>query len=148
MYLEFILPLIGALVLVGWMASGAWALRPAATDRAQLSHTSSLAAAQAARGLTRNGLIGALTVVVVGFLAVRVLFELPGWFQWAWAIGIALAAYIVWRVALLWPTAEAESTLRATITSHGMRPVRLPWVMILVGAALLGLWFLPPLLLF
>lgn len=149
MYQELVMPLIGALVLVGWVISCAWALRPAATDRAQPATAShSLASSRAARGITRNGLLGALVTAVVGFLAIRILFELPGWAQLAWVVAGILTAYIVVRVTLLWPNARLEQERRSVIAAHGMQPVRPPWAMIIAGVALVVLWVFPPAILF
>jgi hypothetical protein len=85
---------------------------------------------------------------VAAFLAVRLLFVLPGWFQLAWVLGLVAAAYVVWRVVVLWPTAQQERRLDDLITGHGMKSVGLPWTMIIVVIALLALWFVPPALLF
>lgn len=149
MFQELVMPLIGAFVLVGWVISCVWALRPAATDRAQPAPTGhSLASARATRGITRNGLLGALVTAVVGFLAVRLLFELSGWAQLAWVVAGILAAYVVVRVTLLWPNARLEQERRSVIAAHGLQPVRPPWAMIAIGIALVALWVLPPVVLF
>lgn len=156
MFQELIMPAFGGLVLVAWTASGAWALRPAATDRAlatagepgQPGQPPSPAAARATRGLTRNGLLGALVMVAVAFLLIRIFFELSGWFQLAWVIAGLAAAYIVWRIVLLWPDRHVEQQRRALLTAHGFQRVRPPWGMIIAAVALLAIWFLPPLLLF
>lgn len=147
---EALLPAIGTLLLIFWTASGAWALHPAKATAGESRDPAlaSLARARAARGRTRNGLLGAVLTVVAAFLAVRLLFVLPGWFQLAWVLGLVAAAYVVWRVVVLWPTAQQERRLDDLITGHGMKSVGLPWAMIIVVIALLALWFVPPLLLF
>lgn len=177
MFQTLILPVIGALLLLGWIASAVWALRPRVhaaagadaqvpaasaaglndaggapqqTDPTQQSSAphAALAHARAARGRTRGGLLGALLTVVAAFLAVRLLFELPGWFQLAWVLALVAAAWVVWRVVVLWPSAAQEEQLDELITGHGMKSVGLPWSAILTVVALLALWFVPPLLLF
>ena len=77
--LEALLPAIGALLLIFWTASGAWALRPAKATAGESRDPAlaSLARARTARGRTRNGLLGAVLAVVAAFLAVRLLFVLP-----------------------------------------------------------------------
>lgn len=151
MFQELIMPAFGALLLVGWTASGAWAVRPAATNRMlteQKTAGQDLAVARAARGLTRNGLLGALIMLGVAFMAVHLFFGLSGWFQLAWVIAALAAAYTVWRVTLLWPDRRVEQARRHIVTAHSMRPVRLPWGMITVAAALVAVWFVPPMILY
>ena len=120
----------------------------AAVPESPAAHRASLARARAARGRTRNGLLGAAVTVVVAFVAVRLLFVLPGWFQLAWVLGLVAAAYSIWRIVVLWPTAEQEKRLDDLITRHGMKSVGLPWTMIITLIVLLALWIVPPLLLF
>lgn len=169
MFQTLIVPAIGALLLLGWIASAAWALRPRvhaeaasaagpddAASAPQLTHPAqqagaphaALARARAARGRTRGGLLGALLTVVAAFLAVRLLFELTGWFQLVWVVALVSAAYVVWRVVILWPTGLQQRQLDDLITGHGMKSVGLPWTAIITVIALLALWFVPPLLLF
>jgi hypothetical protein len=85
---------------------------------------------------------------VAAFLVVRLLFELTGWFQLVWVLALVAAAYVVWRVVILWPSASQEEQLDELITGHGMKSVGLPWTAIITVIALLALWFVPPLLLF
>lgn len=175
MFQTLILPAFGALLLVGGVLSGAWAVRPrqdfapvlgaltaetetsgsgigtgtgTATGSGTLAPNQSAARARAARGRTRNGLLGALLVVAEAFLAVRLLFVLPGWFQLAWAVAVLAAAFVVWRVVVLWPAADDQRRLDDLLRAHGLRPVRLPWGLLVVVVLLLALWAVPPLLLF
>ena len=177
MFQTLIVPAIGALLLLGWIASAGWALRPRvhaeaavgsrvpaasaagpddAASAPQLTHPAqqagaphaALARARAARGRTRGGLLGALLTVVAAFLAVRLFFELTGWFQLVWVVALVSAAYVVWRVVILWPTGLQQRQLDDLITGHGMKSVGLPWTAIITVIALLALWFVPPLLLF
>ena len=177
MFQTLIVPAIGALLLLGWIASAAWALRPRvhaeagvdaqvraasaagpddAASAPQPTHPAqqagaphaALARARAARGRTRGGLLGALLTVVAAFLVTRLLFELTGWFQLVWVVALVSAAYVVWRVVILWPTGLQQRQLDDLITGHGMKSVGLPWTAIITVIALLALWFVPPLLLF
>lgn len=189
MFEGLVIPLIGALVLVGWLAPAAWALRPSHTQRADAvlaggpaagpaggpaggtaavsaggpsaddaphsggpTHGAtahphrSLADAKVARALTRSGLLGVPLTLLTGFLAVRLLFDLPGWFQLAWVAGILMAGFAMWRFVLLWPTDGREQNLRQVVAAHGMRPVGPPWAMIITGLVILALWIVPPFL--
>lgn len=173
MFQELIMPAFGALVLVAWTGSGAWALRPAATNRAlakalagpadptsdedphdthtpsgQQGQAQSSAAARVTRGLTRNGLLGVLVMIATAFLFIHVFFELAGWLQLAWVLAAIGAAYSTWRVTLLWPNRHVEQQHRDRLTAHGFQIVRPPWAMIFVAAALVAIWFLPPLILY
>ncbi|SMY11517.1 hypothetical protein [Brevibacterium jeotgali] len=163
MFQSIVIPLIGTVVLLGWLVPVAWALRPAQTRQADAlvadgpggaspsaadaptQQHSSLAGAKVARALTRNGLLGVPLAILTAFLVARLLFDLPGWFQLAWVVGILLAGYAIWRCALLWPSAGREEDLRSVVTAHGMRPVGLPWAMIVTALVVLAVWFLPPL---
>lgn len=105
----------------------------------------SLGDAKVARALTRKGLLGVPLAILTVFLVARLLFDLPGWFQLAWVLSILIAGYAMWRCVLLWPSAEREEDLRAVVTAHGMRPVGLPWALIITALVGLAAWFLPPL---
>lgn len=164
MFQSLVIPLIGTVVLLGWLVPVAWALRPAHTRQADAlvaggpggggppsaadvptQQHSSLADAKVARALTRNGLLGVPLAVLTVFLVARLLFDLPGWFQLAWVVSILIAGYAVWRCALLWPSAEREEDLLSVVTAHGMRPVGLPWAMIVTALVVLAVWLVPPL---
>ena len=163
MFQSIVIPLIGTVVLLGWLTPVAWALRPAHTLQADAlvaggsgdgassaagvptQQHRSLAGAKVARALTRNGLLGVPLTVLTAFLVARLLFDLPGWFQLAWVAGILIAGYAVWRWALLWPSAGREEDLRSVVTAHGMHPVGLPWAMIVTALVVLAVWFLSPL---
>lgn len=163
MFESLVIPLIGTVVLLGWLVPVAWALRPAHTRQADAlvaggsgdgfpsaaavpaQQHSSLAGAKVARALTRNGLLGVPLAVLTVFLVARLLFDLPGWFQLAWVVSILIAGYAMWRCALLWPSAGREEDLRSVVTAHGMRPVGLPWAMIVTALVVLAVWFVPPL---
>lgn len=142
MFAGLVMPLIGSFVLLGWMVPIAWALRPAHTHRAEAA--GSLAEAKAARALTRNGLLAVPLTALVAFLVTQTLFDLPGWFQLTWVLGILLAGYALWRCAMLWPTPQHEERLRRAVAAHGMRPVGLPWAMIVTALVVLVVWFVPP----
>lgn len=164
MFQSLFIPLVGTVVLLGWLAPVAWALRPSHTqradavlaggfadgspsaERAPTRQHSSLADAKVARALTRNGLLGVPLAVLTVCLVARLLFDLPGWFQLVWIAGILIAGYAMWRCALLWPSIGREEDLRSVVTAHGMRPVGLPWAMIITALVALALWFIPPLL--
>ena len=166
MFESLVIPLIGTVVLLGWLVPVAWTLRPAhtrhadalvacgsrggsvdgspsAADAPQHQH-SSLAGAKVARALTRNGLLGVPLTVLTVFLVARLLFDLPGWFQLVWVVSILIAGYAMWRCALLWPSVGREEDLRSVVTAHGMRPVGLPWAMIITALLVLAVWFVPP----
>src|SRR5699024_273346 len=98
-----------------------------------------LAEAKVARALTRNGLLGVPFAILSVVLVARLLFDLPGWFQLVWVVGILLSGYAMWRCALLWPASAREEALRTVVTAHGMKPVGLPWAMIITAAVLLVL---------
>lgn len=164
MFQSLVMPLIGTVVLLGWLVPVAWALRPAHTRQAdalvagrsggaggapsaagppQHPH-STLGAAKVARALTRNGLLGVPLAILTVFLVVRLLFDLPGWFQLVWVVCILVAGYAMWRCALLWPSVGREEDLHSVVTAHGMRPVGLPWPMIITALLVLTVWFVPP----
>lgn len=165
MFQSLVIPLIGTVVLLGWLAPVAWALRPARTRPVDSvirggpvggsqstavaevppQQHSSLAAAKVARALTRNGLLGVPLAILTVFLVARLLFDLPGWFQLTWVVGILIAGYAMWRCALLWPGPAREEDLRAVVKAHGMRPVGPPWAMIITALVVLAVWFIPPL---
>lgn len=166
MFQSLVIPLIGTVVLLGWLAPVAWALRPARTRPADAlvaggpgggpasgspstaevpTHPhNTLADAKVARALTRNGLLGVPLAILTVFLVARLLFDLPGWFQLTWVVGILIAGYAMWRCALLWPSSAREEGLRAVVTAHGMRPVGLPWALIVTALVVLAVWFVPP----
>ncbi len=143
--IQFLIPLVGVLVLLVGLGSHAWRVRPTRGERKP----------KARKHLTRGGLMGVGASAIVYFVLVRIFFMFDGvlGFAWivlgfAWIVAILLLGFIAFRVVQLWPSGEDNAQLVASLQDDGVKVSSHQGIVTVVAAAVLVVlavlyWFAP-----